>query len=89
MPGALMVVEDKEEGQVAWSVYWRYITCYGRWAALALLVFWSGEETTSVLTNWWLSKWSTAETLNAVQGQAGEGFGGAWMCGRVSCDRHW
>ncbi|KAL6776048.1 hypothetical protein ACKKBG_A19595 [Auxenochlorella protothecoides x Auxenochlorella symbiontica] len=71
MPGALMVVEDKEEGQVAWSVYWRYITCYGRWAALALLVFWSGEETTSVLTNWWLSKWSTAETLNAVQVQAG------------------
>lgn len=60
--GGLIVVEDKEVGQVTGKVYWRYIVAYGVIPFIALIFFWSGEQAVRVLTSWYLSKWTAAES---------------------------
>ncbi|PSC67462.1 hypothetical protein C2E20_8853 [Micractinium conductrix] len=59
--GALIVKEDQEVGQVTGKVYWRYITSYGVFSFVALIVLWSSEQTLRILTSWFLSRWSGAE----------------------------
>jgi ABC-type multidrug transport system fused ATPase/permease subunit len=68
--GALMVKEDREEGQVTGAVYGRYIRMYGLLSFLALVFLWSSEQSVRILTNWWLSQWTQAEIAAAVPGAA-------------------
>lgn len=68
--GGLIMVEDKEVGQVTGKVYWRYIIAYGVVPFVALIFFWSGEQAVRVLTSWYLSKWTAAESTASYVRQA-------------------
>eukprot|EP00884_Botryococcus_braunii_P000224 jgi/Botrbrau1/10201/Bobra.116_1s0017.1 len=57
----LVVSEDREVGSIGYGVYIAYIRMYGLFFAQLLLLLWASEQTTRVLTNWWLSRWTGAQ----------------------------
>ena len=67
--GALIAKEDKEVGHVTGKVYLRYIAAYGWLSFLALAGFWSCEQSVRILTNWYLSKWTSKEVESTNTGQ--------------------
>ncbi|KAK9823537.1 hypothetical protein WJX72_003514 [[Myrmecia] bisecta] len=61
--GGLMTKEDREVGQVRLHVYQRYFgRAYGLPSLVTILLLWSGEQSLRLLTNWWLARWTGAET---------------------------
>jgi ABC-type multidrug transport system fused ATPase/permease subunit len=68
--GGLMMKEDQEIGQVTGKVYWQYITTYGVISFFGLLFFWSCEQSVRILTNWYLSQWTTAEVNASINPDA-------------------
>lgn len=69
--GGLIMKEDQEIGQVNGKVYWQYITAYGVISFFGLLFFWSCEQSVRILTNWYLSRWTTAEVNASIARNAG------------------
>jgi len=68
--GGLMMKEDQEVGQVTGDVYWKYIKTYGIISFFGLLFFWSCEQSVRILTNWYLSQWTTAEVEASIDPDA-------------------
>ncbi len=68
--GNLMIKEDQETGQVTGKVYWNYIKAYGVVSFLALMVFWSAEQSIRILTTWYLSQWTQAEVEAVTTGDS-------------------
>lgn len=64
--GDLIIKEDQEVGQVTGKIYWQYITVYGIISFVGLLIFWSAEQSVRILTNWYLSRWTAAESKASV-----------------------
>lgn len=63
--GRLIVQEDRAKGQVSSQVFREYAAAYGWYGLLFIICMWAMEQTCRVLTNWWLSRWSTAESVAA------------------------
>eukprot|EP00891_Asterochloris_glomerata_P006803 jgi/Astpho2/6803/e_gw1.00103.48.1_t len=59
--GRLIVQEDRAKGQVSSQVFREYAAAYGWYGLLFIICMWAMEQTCRVLTNWWLSRWSTAD----------------------------
>ena len=57
----ITAVEDRETGAVGAAVYAFYASRYGWPRVCALLALWAGEQSSRVLTNWWLARWTAAE----------------------------
>jgi hypothetical protein len=55
------VSEDREVGSIGYGVYVAYGRMYGLLFVQMLMVLWASEQTTRVLTNWWLSRWTGAQ----------------------------
>ena len=72
--GDLIVKEDQEVGQVTGRVYWRYLQVYGVIAFVGLLIFWSSEQAVRVLTNWYLTRWTSAELHAQAAKASGQPF---------------
>ena len=69
--GSLIVKEDQEVGHVTGRVYLRYIMAYGWISFIALVLFWSSEQTVRILTNWFLSRWTSEEVEASAKRAAG------------------
>eukprot|EP01113_Clastostelium_recurvatum_P049085 TRINITY_DN9039_c0_g1_i5.p1 TRINITY_DN9039_c0_g1~~TRINITY_DN9039_c0_g1_i5.p1 ORF type:complete len:716 (+),score=138.89 TRINITY_DN9039_c0_g1_i5:65-2149(+) len=61
-PHAQMTVEERVEGKVSWSIYKSYLSAIhgGYPMAAVMLVFFILAQTSTVLSNLWLSQWSSA-----------------------------
>lgn len=49
------------------EVYKLYGKAYGWYSIIALFFFWASEQSTNILTSWWLSQWATAQILYQVE----------------------
>jgi len=58
---AITVAEDRETGAVGAAVYAFYASRYGWPRVAAMAALWAGEQSSRVLTNWWLARWTAAE----------------------------
>ncbi len=54
------------------QVFREYAAAYGWYGLLFIICMWAMEQTCRVLTNWWLSRWSTAESVAAYLHSLGE-----------------
>lgn len=56
------------------EVYKLYGKAYGWYSIIALCFFWASEQSTNILTSWWLSQWATAQILYQVEQALGMRF---------------
>ena len=56
------------------EIYKLYGKAYGWYSLLSLCFFWASEQSTNILTSWWLSQWTTAQILYQIRRALG-------MCG--------
>jgi len=54
------------------EIYKLYGKAYGWYSLLSLCFFWASEQSTNILTSWWLSQWTTAQILYQIEANAGE-----------------
>ncbi|KAL3154179.1 hypothetical protein ABBQ32_013696 [Trebouxia sp. C0010 RCD-2024] len=73
--GKLVVQEDRASGQVTTEIYKLYGKAYGWYSLLALCFFWASEQSTNILTSWWLSQWATAQILFQIRRAQGLNVG--------------
>jgi ABC-type multidrug transport system fused ATPase/permease subunit len=64
--GALMTKETREEGLVSLALYWRMGRLAGTGWFLGLLLFGTAAAAAKIIGDWWLSQWTTAETLRGA-----------------------
>ncbi|KAL0031798.1 hypothetical protein WJX79_007928 [Trebouxia sp. C0005] len=69
--GKLVVQEDRASGHVTTEIYKLYGKAYGWYSLLSLCFFWASEQSTNILTSWWLSQWTTAQILYQIEADAG------------------
>lgn len=63
------------------KVYWHYIKAFHVLAFFLLLALWSIEQSLRVLQAWWLSRWTTTETVNQALRSQGVGEEVGWGVG--------
>ena len=49
------------------EIYKLYGKAYGWYSLLSLCFFWASEQSTNILTSWWLSQWTTAQILYQIR----------------------
>ena len=54
------------------EVYKLYGKAYGWYSIIALCFFWASEQSTNILTSWWLSQWATAQIIYTVEQALGK-----------------
>lgn len=54
------------------EVYKLYGKAYGWYSIIALCFFWASEQSTNILTSWWLSQWATAQIIYQVEQALGK-----------------
>ncbi|EGC35107.1 hypothetical protein DICPUDRAFT_47873 [Dictyostelium purpureum] len=64
--GSLTSQEEREEGAVAFWVYWKYITVGGGVLFLVTFIFFLLETGSRTFVDWWLSHWQTVSTKRAI-----------------------
>ncbi|DBB06529.1 TPA: hypothetical protein ACH3X1_012074 [Trebouxia sp. C0004] len=69
--GKLVVQEDRASGHVTTEIYKLYGKAYGWYSLISLCFFWASEQSTNILTSWWLSQWTTAQILYQIEANAG------------------
>ena len=52
-------------------MYKLYGKAYGWISLVALCFFWASEQSTNILTSWWLSRWTAAQILYQIQHNLG------------------
>lgn len=65
-------------------MYKLYGKAYGWYSILALCFFWASEQSTNILTSWWLSQWATAQIIYQVdrgQGRCNARHSHYWLPG--------
>ena len=60
-----------QHGGVQTEIYKLYGKAYGWYSLLSLCFFWASEQSTNILTSWWLSEWTTAQILYQIEAAAG------------------
>lgn len=58
---ALITAEEKAEGAIAFSVYWRYFSAGGPvlWAITMLLIGFALSQASMLVSQWWVTYWSS------------------------------
>ena len=49
------------------EIYKLYGKAYGWYSLLSLCFFWASEQSTNILTSWWLSQWTTSQILYQIR----------------------
>ena len=63
------------------EIYKLYGKAYGWYSLLSLCFFWASEQSTNILTSWWLSQWTTAQILYQIR----RALGMYGVCKLISC----
>ena len=69
--------------QLQSEIYKLYGKAYGWYSLLALCFFWASEQSTNILTSWWLSQWATAQILFQVSGRTTADPRGKYLGGYI------
>lgn len=57
----MIKVESKESGDVSWRVYGEYAVYIGIWYSIAAIVLCALAVLSTIVSEWWLSEWVSAE----------------------------
>lgn len=67
------------------EVYKLYGKAYGWTSLVGLCFFWASEQSTNILTSWWLSQWTGAQILYQIQHNLGAWPAQTSLLGLLPC----